>query len=397
MMLGTGTARTFTYRPGGSGSTGLPLLASVAENGNAPRNISYDAAASQLADNVNSFAYGARELLGSALPNMQSYAYDGLRRRVQSQTAGGQQRISLYDGGNHLFAETALSAMTPTTISYDYVWFGDRPVAQLDAVGTHWTHTDHLGTPLIQTDASAAVSWQAEYEPYGRVWSLRAGDVHQPLRLPGQESEQYDAGANGSSDLSYNGARWYRPAWSGYTQADPLKLYAGTNLFQYANADPVSEFDPSGLASCAYSIAKHVLSCTSTSNNHDVRQMGPQYVWSGKQGTQCENNANCASKKNSGPIPPGTYSIDPDHWQRRGFYDLNPTGKTWVDKVPHLRGIINSIPFFGSRSGFELHLGTNSVGCITGDKRQQQAIRQFQRIEDLLNKEMGNNSLTVSP
>ena len=244
--LGT-TSRSFTYKPGASGSSGLPLLASVIENGGTARNIAYDAAGSELSDGVNTFAYGARELLGSALPNVQTYAYDGLRRRVESQTATGMQRTSLYDGENHLLAESDLSTSTPSTIAYDYVWFGDRPVAQLDAVGTHWTHADHLGTPIVQTDASGAVSWQAEHEPFGKVWSLRSGDVHQPLRLPGQVSDQFDAGANGVGELSYNNARWYRPAWGRYTQIDPIPTREATDPYAYALDNPTTADDPSGM------------------------------------------------------------------------------------------------------------------------------------------------------
>jgi RHS repeat-associated protein len=149
----------------------------------------------------------------------------------------------------HLLSETAqfTGGATPGQ-PYDYVWFGDRPVAQVDPTGTHWTYSDHLGTPLIQTDTNGTVTWQAEYEPYGSVYALRAGDVHQPLRLPGQSAEQFDMSANGFSPLSYNNARWYQSTWGQYTQPDPLGLaLSGSNLFPYAGNDPTDWTDPSGL------------------------------------------------------------------------------------------------------------------------------------------------------
>jgi hypothetical protein len=87
-------------------------------------------------------------------------------------------------------------------------------VAQVDAgTTTHWTFTDHLGTPTIQTDTSAAIYWRAEHEPYGKVFALRSADQHQPLRLPGQEAEQLNLGPNGATERSYNIFRWYRPTW----------------------------------------------------------------------------------------------------------------------------------------------------------------------------------------
>ncbi len=57
-----------------------------------------------------------------------------------------------------------MSAMSPT-VAFDYIWFGGRPVAQTDSTGLHYTVADHLGTPLLQTDASANVYFRMETEP----------------------------------------------------------------------------------------------------------------------------------------------------------------------------------------------------------------------------------------
>ena len=244
--LGTSRYDTFSYQAGGTGSAGLPKLSSVLQNGTTTRTVSYDAAGSELSDGVNTMAYGARELMGSALPSVSAYAYDGFRRRVQAQTSGGLQRVSLYDDMDRLLAESAASA-SPTSIAYDYVWFGDRPVAQLDVTGTHWTVGDHLGTPLLQTENTGTVSWQAENEPYGLTYALRAGDVHQPVRLPGQEIQQFDTGASGLNAMSYNGARWYRAKWGRYTQGDPIDSPA-RNTFGYADQNPLGFIDPTGEA-----------------------------------------------------------------------------------------------------------------------------------------------------
>ena len=111
--------------------------------------------------------------------------------------------------------------------TYEYVWFGGQPVAQLDTAAstttTHWIFTDHLGTPIIETDAAGTVDWRAEYEPYGKIFAFRAGATrHQPLRLPGQEA--------GSGESSYNIFRWYRAGWGRYTQSDPLAA-GGPGIF----------------------------------------------------------------------------------------------------------------------------------------------------------------------
>jgi RHS repeat-associated protein len=151
----------------------------------------------------------------------------------------------------NLMAETELTSNPTPTILYEYIWFGGQPVAQVDSAGTaSWTFTDYLGTPLIQTSSVQGITWRAEHEPYGKVFALRTPDQHQPLRLPGQEAEQLNLGANGVTERSYNIFRWYRPGWERYTQADPLGLQGGLNLFGYANANPIEYFDSLGLT-CA--------------------------------------------------------------------------------------------------------------------------------------------------
>ncbi len=164
---------------------------------------------------------------------------------------GSPKRAFIYSPEMNLLAESELSRPREKAILYEYIWFNGHPVAQVDAgVVTHWTFTDHLGTPLIQTTGSQAVWWRAEYEPYGRVFAYNPpglADQHQPLRLPGQEAEQLNLGSNGATERSYNIFRWYRPTWGRYTQTDPVGLSVGLNLYQYGLGDPLLMTDPLGL------------------------------------------------------------------------------------------------------------------------------------------------------
>jgi RHS repeat-associated protein len=153
----------------------------------------------------------------------------------------------------NLSAESELTTLAAPVILYDYVWFNGHPVGQVNG-GTQWTFTDHLGTPLIQTDTLANVFWRAEHEPYGRVFTLRTANQHQPLRRPGQESEELNVSGdgNGASERFYNIFRWYRSAWGRYTQSDPAWRPYSTreNLFSYSAENPARYTDPFGLA-CA--------------------------------------------------------------------------------------------------------------------------------------------------
>jgi RHS repeat-associated protein len=203
--------------------------------------VTEDNAGNETVFGTASYAYSPRNLLASG--EGVTYTYDGFGRRV-SATASAGTRTSLYDPAMHLQSETAL---TGSAIAYDYVWFGDVPVAQEDTT-THWTVTDDLRAPILQTSATGTVWWQAVYAPFGAIYSLATADAHQPLRRPGQEAEEFTTGnPNGLTTRFYNGFRWYRPAYGRYTQADPVGYASGAfSLYAYANADPLNEIDPYG-------------------------------------------------------------------------------------------------------------------------------------------------------
>jgi RHS repeat-associated protein len=153
--------------------------------------------------------------------------------------AADAPRVSLYSTAGLLLAEEG----------NEYVWLGNRPVAQFDdgAHAVRWTFADALEAPLVQADAGGQITWRAEFEPFGGVHAFRSGAaLHQPLRFLGQEAEE-DMG-----DRVYNNQRWYRPGWGRYTQSDPLafqrpKSWGATDGYLYVDGQPTRFTDPSGL------------------------------------------------------------------------------------------------------------------------------------------------------
>ncbi|WP_367620790.1 MULTISPECIES: RHS repeat-associated core domain-containing protein [Burkholderia] len=51
----------------------------------------------------------------------------------------------------------------------------------------------------------------------------------------------------------------YDPDTGRYISPDPIKLVGGTNLYQYANSNPINWVDPLGLFGCDPKARKHIL------------------------------------------------------------------------------------------------------------------------------------------
>lgn len=245
-----------------------PMLTSVATN-DVPRSVQYDATGNETAFFATR-TYSPRNLLaemtdlseGDDEPHRVRYSYDGrgirvIRAESPADGAGTTARRYFFyapelrllavtrDDGPNVWLRTSLVA--DKNVKYEIVWFGDRPVAQVTPGGSAvYTFADHLGTPILQTDATRSIVWRAEHEPFGNIYAMREGvRTDQPLRFPGQEVASTWEGP----EENYNVFRWYRAGWGRYTQADPIGLDDGPNLYTYVRGLPTTLIDPLGLKS----------------------------------------------------------------------------------------------------------------------------------------------------
>jgi RHS repeat-associated protein len=155
----------------------------------------------------------------------------------------------LYTPDLHLYAETEATTAANPPIAWEYVWFNGEPLAQVET-GTgniRWYFNDHLGAPLLQTNATGAVVWRAERDPYGERFVVRTGaELYQALGLPGQEVRPEDG------DRHYNIARWYRPGMGRFLSVDPtwesadFGLPQTWNRYSYVLNNPTLFSDPDG-------------------------------------------------------------------------------------------------------------------------------------------------------
>jgi len=231
--------------------------------------LTYDAAGNET-HYFDDRTYSARNLMTSIAepsedgkPHTINYGYDGRGVRViRSEGTSGYaapfaSRYYVYspelqllaistDNNPNVWGKTAIANGVAPPMKHEIVWFNGRPVAErVDGTTPRYTFTDHLGTPILQTDSNATVTWRAEYEPYGDIFLLRNGAnaSEQPLRFPGQEYERKWEGV----EERYNVFRWYRSGWGRYTQSDRLGLSAGLNLYEYTFENPLVLSDRLGL------------------------------------------------------------------------------------------------------------------------------------------------------
>jgi RHS repeat-associated protein len=169
------------------------------------------------------------------------YLYDYLSRLVSRGLPASSTTLHLvHDLNGNLIAEYDSAG----TLLREYVWLDDRPVAAITAgmtPVTYWVHTDHIERPVMMTDDTDAVVWQASYLPYGEVYSI-AGSASIDYRFPGQWFQL-------ESGLHYNWHRHYDPTTGRYVQPDPLGMPDGPSRWAYVLNSPLMSVDPKGLDS----------------------------------------------------------------------------------------------------------------------------------------------------
>ncbi len=196
-----------------------------------------------------------------------AFLYDGRGfLRSATQTAGGTSSVTpLYDSGGLLHALRRQPSPTDPEATTYVFYLAGRPVAQLqiDGTGTEtWTYltTDPLGTPLVATDQTGAITWQGGFEPFGNDYQqgtmAGASENGIDLRLPGQWVDDTWADATSGAGVYYNVYRWLEMGTGRFTRTDPFLagpvdpgfLEEGHQpLFAYTGNRPTILSDPLGL------------------------------------------------------------------------------------------------------------------------------------------------------
>jgi RHS repeat-associated protein len=230
---------TYTYFTNGSGGRN-PKLQSIAPPTGEARKYGYDTAGNNTfiydRDNRLDLIYDSANrlsVLRSVAEDSRTHLlYDG-RGYLRQASAGVDEcrpgaTVPTYDSQGLLHRREHLSLLNPAappTETDTIFYFASRPVATLHLTPNSSTltylTTDHLGTPILATADTGALTWQGGFEPFGENWNgASAAGVF--LRFPGQWVDQAWESSRLESGLYYNLNRYYQPETGRYTNPDPI-------------------------------------------------------------------------------------------------------------------------------------------------------------------------------
>ena len=126
-------------------------------------------------------------------------------------------------------------------------WSRDDTARETDDPGSHrirYTLSDHLGSATLRLDEGARIISYEEFLPYGQRAFAAGDDVRElALKVYGFIGRERDA----VTGLHHIGQRYYACWLCRWLSPDPGGDEDGPNLYQYAHANPVTYFDPTGL------------------------------------------------------------------------------------------------------------------------------------------------------
>jgi RHS repeat-associated protein len=197
----------------------------------------------------------ARQVVTEGTPEMTYYVYDAAGQRVRKVTErqdGTRKNERAYLGGFEVYWEYDGSGTVTLERETLHVMDDRQRIALVETRTDtsipeqliRYQFSNHLGSASLELDDAAQIISYEEYYPYGGT-SYQAGRSAAEVGLKryrhtGKEKDE-------ETGFSYHGARYY-VAWLGrWLSCDRIGIAGGTNLYQYAEAAPITKIDSNGL------------------------------------------------------------------------------------------------------------------------------------------------------
>ena len=211
------------------------------------RTYAYDARGNVIDDGIRQYNYDAWNQQTSITNpfGTTNYVYDGHGMRTK-QTGPHGVVLSIYsETGQLLSRQDQTNAKT-----HDYIFIAGEAVATVLDGDPTYLHTDHLGTPVVQTLPDGTVRSRETWLPFGEAHAeflIGDGKGHQ-LGFAGHIEDTGSGGEN--MGLVYMQARLYDPVIGRFLSNDPVGFVPGRpftfNRYAYVGNDPANYVDLDG-------------------------------------------------------------------------------------------------------------------------------------------------------
>jgi len=209
----------------------------------------------------------------------------------------GSQRIvsklsnsSLFDGENPVDADKAMindftkkynkqtdclkARYDSLGVNFNGTLYKNMTNPAVDALGggttmtplKYYSHSDHLGSSSLITDASGGLVQHLEYVPFGEVFideRPSQSSWSTPYKFNAKELDE-------ETGLYYYGARYMDPRTSVWLSVDPLaEKYPNLSSYVYCHNNPVNMIDPDGMTDYTVDNKAYIKRCGDVNNDPD--------------------------------------------------------------------------------------------------------------------------------
>ncbi len=167
-----------------------------------------------------------------------TYQYDGAGKRRQKTAGGTTVRYRWDRAWTVVNEEDNLGDLTRTYIGHS----GAHVDGSDPSTGTwrFYVH-DQKGSSRGVYNSDKTQYAALEYTPYGEVYASSGSTSNTSRRYTGHDWDE-------AAELYYAPYRYYAPGQARWISRDPLGIVEGHNVYTYVGCDPLSHYDPTGLA-----------------------------------------------------------------------------------------------------------------------------------------------------